>query len=96
MSLPHVCVPVSPVYVPFGWLGALEFPENPDGTHLVATHCIVTPFLGMVHAVLSQLPLPFYTSLFSLTKNFPLLLNTLFLCDAALYLNILSNNGVVL
>lgn len=96
MSLPHVCVPVSPVYVPFGWLGALEFPENPDGTHLVATHCIVTPFLGMVHAVLSQLPLPFYTSLFSLTKNFPLLLNTHFLCDAALYLNILSNNGVVL
>lgn len=46
---------VSPVYLPLSCLSALVFPENPDGTHLVATHCIVTPFLGKVHAVLSQL-----------------------------------------
>lgn len=55
-SSPHfTCV----TYVLISWLSALVFPENPDGTHLVATHCIVTPFLGMVHAVLSQLPFPF-------------------------------------
>lgn len=83
--------PVSPCLRAFlSWLRALEFPEYPHGTHLVATYCIVTPFLAMVHTVLRQSPLlPFYTSLFcTLTKNFPLLLNThfffiIYFCDTA-------------
>lgn len=38
---------------------SLEFPENPDSTHLIATHAIVTAVVIVVHT------LPFYTSLSS-------------------------------
>lgn len=71
------------------WLFPLEFPENPDSVHLIATHHIVT--LGARYGTCSAYPafLPFHTSLFCFTENFLLLLNMYFflLYRAAFYWN---------
>lgn len=45
--------------------------------HITLWHTVV----GMVHTVLTQLSLPFYTSLFSFTEYFLLLLNMHFFCS---------------
>lgn len=54
----HDCVCVS-------WLCPLEFPENADHVHLVATYLIVTPCPRYsTQSPQPVSPLPFYTSLF--------------------------------
>lgn len=60
-----VCVCVS-------WLCPLEFPVNPDSTHLIATHHIVTP--SPRYGTQSANPFPF-TLPSSLSEYFLLLLN---------------------
>lgn len=54
-------------------LNPLEFPENQESTHLIATlHCDSQPVFAMVHTVLTSDSSSFhFTLLFSLTHFFP-------------------------
>lgn len=74
ISVVYFCVYVC-VCVCVSWLCPLEFPENPDSTHLIATHHIVTlsPRYG-THSAHQALPFPF-------TLPSSLLLSTFFCCS---------------
>lgn len=62
------------------WLCPLEFPENPDSTHLIATHHIVTPSPRYgTHSAHQALPFPFtLPSFLSLSTFFYCSIHTFF------------------
>ncbi len=74
MSIVYFCI-YACVCVCESWLCPLEFPENPDRTHLIATHHIVTPSARYgTHSAHPVLPFPF-------TLPSSLLLSTFFYCS---------------